>query len=89
MNTRVVPPRGFGGAAGFCVFQLRFQEGATTSALATSHPDSVTQSFLHVGDAVLRCQDTSTARVQVVKPLVGDLSVAQVLNPGDLLPCTL
>ena len=37
----------------------------------------------------MRRQDTSRARVQVVKPLVGDLSVAQVLNPCYLLPSTL
>ena len=53
------------------------------------HPDSVAESFLNVGNVIERCQDTSRARVQVVRPRVGDLSVAQVLNPGDLLPCTL
>ena len=37
-------------------------------------------SFLHVGDVVVRRQDTSRARVQVVEPLVGDLRVAQVLR---------
>ena len=37
---------------------------------ATSHPDSVTESFLNVGDVIVRCQDTSRARVQVEKPLV-------------------
>ena len=46
MNTCMVHSRGFGCAAGFRTFQLRVQEGATTSALATSHPDSVTQSLL-------------------------------------------
>ena len=46
MNTCMVHSRGFGCAAGFRMFQLRVQEGATTSALATSHPDSLTQSFL-------------------------------------------
>ena len=71
MNTRVVPPRGFGGAAGFCVFQLWVQEG--------------TESFWNVCDVT----DTSRTRVQVVKPLVGDPNVTQVLNPGDLLPRTL
>ena len=52
-------------------------------------PDSVTESFLHVGNVVMRREDTSRARVQVVEPLVGDLSVAQVPNPDDLLPRTL
>ena len=89
VNARVVLPRGFGVAAGFCVLQLRVQEGATASSLAISHPDSRTESFLHVGDVIVRREDTSRARVQVVKPLVGDLGVAQVLNPGDLLPGTL
>ena len=85
MNARVTTPRGFGSAAGFCVFQLWILEGATASALATSHPDSVAESFLNIGNVVVRRQDTSRARVQVVKPLVGDLNVAQVLNPGALL----
>ena len=88
MNTRVVLPRGFGVAAGFCVFQLWVQEGTATSALATSHPDSVAESFLNVGDVIVRRQDTSRTRVHVVMPLVGGLSVAQVLNPGYLLPGT-
>ena len=57
--------------------------------MATSHPDSVAESFLDIGDVAVRRLDTSRTRVQVVKPLVGDLRVAQVLNPGDLLPCTL
>ena len=43
-------------------------------------------SILHVGDVIVRREDTSRTRVQVVEPLVGDLSMAQVLNPGDLLP---
>ena len=89
MNTCVMRPRGFGGAAGFRMFQLWVQEGATASTLVASHPESVTESFLHVGTAVARRQATSRARVQVVKPLVGDLILAQVLNPGDLLPRTL
>ena len=75
VNARVVLPRGFG-----------VQEGTAAPALATSHPDSVAESFLNVGNVVVRCQDTSRTRVQVVKPLVGDLSVAKVLNPGDLRP---
>ena len=44
---------------------------------------------LNVGNVIVRCQDTSRARVQVVKPIVGDLSVAQVFIPGYLLPGTL
>ena len=89
MNTRVVRPRGFGGAEGFCVFQLWIQEGTAASALATSHTDSAAESSPNVGNVIVRSQDTSRASVQVVKPLVGDLSVAQVLNPGDLLSRTL
>ena len=38
VNARVVPPRGFGGAAGFCVFQLWVQRGTAATALAASHP---------------------------------------------------
>ena len=59
------------------------------SIISAIFPLSVAESFLNVGNLIVRCQDTSRARVQVVKPLVGDLSVAHVLNPGDLLPCTL
>ena len=68
------------------MLQLRVQEGATAPALAISHPDYVTKSFLHVGDVR---QDTSRARVQVERPLVGDLSMAQVFDSCDLLPGTL
>ena len=81
MNTRVVLPRGFGGAAGFCVCQLWVHEGNTALALGTTYPDSVAESFLNVGKTIVRRQDTSRARIQVAKPLAGDLSVAQVLNP--------
>ena len=44
---------------------------------------------VNIGNVIMRRQDTSCARVQVVKPLVGDLVVAQVLNPCYLLPSTL
>ena len=87
MNARVVP-HGFSVAAGFCVFQLRVRGGTATTALAT-HPGSAAESLLDISNVVVRRQDTSRARVQVVKPLVGDLSVAQVLNPGLLLPSSL
>ena len=75
VNARVVCSCGFGSAAGFCKFQLWVQEGAAASTLSATHPDSVAESFLNMGNAVVRRQDTSRARVQVVKPLVGDLSV--------------
>ena len=71
MNTRVVPPRGFGAAAGFCVFQLWVLEGSAAPALAAPHPDSVAESFLNVGNVIMRRQDTSRARVQVVEPFCG------------------
>ena len=45
------------------------------------------QVFLHVGNAVVRRQDTSRARVEVVEPLVGNLRVAQVSDSCHLLPC--
>ena len=84
MNTRVVPlSRGIG------VFQLWVQEGTAATALAASHPDSVAESFLNIGNVVVRRQDTSRARVQVLEPLVEDLRVTQVLNPSHLLPSTL
>ena len=59
---------------------------AAQSALDESCPSS--KSFLHVGDVVVRRQDTSRERVQVVEPFVGDLRVAQVFNPRNLLPNT-
>ena len=49
-----MPPRGFGVAAGFCVFQLWIQEGMAAPALSASHPDSVAESFLNVGNVVMR-----------------------------------
>ena len=48
-----MPSRGFG-AAGVCVFQLWIQEGTAASALDTSHPDSVAESFLNVGNVIVR-----------------------------------
>ena len=89
MNASMVFSSGFGSAESFCVFQLWVQEGTAVSALPTTHPDTVDESFLHVGVAVVRRQDTSRARVQVVWTLVGGLRVAQVLNPCHLLPSTL
>ena len=77
MNTRVVPSRGIGGAAGFCVFRLWAHEGPAASALATFPPSF---SFLHVDNVVVRREDTSRTRIQVVEPLVWDLGVAQLLN---------
>ena len=67
------------------MFKLRVQEGTTASALATSHPHSVTESFLHVGDVVVRRQDTAHTRVQVTEPLVGDVRLAQVFDSRHLL----
>ena len=84
MDTRVIPSLGFGSAVGFRKFQLRVQEGRAAPKLAISHKKYVAQSSLHVGDVIV--EDTSRTRVKVVEPLLGDLRVAQVLNPGDLLP---
>ena len=85
MNARVVLPA----LLQVSEFQLCVLEGTAAPALSASHPDSLAESFLNIGNVVMRRQDTSRARVQVVKPLVGDLSVAQVLNPCYLLPSTL
>ena len=71
VNACVVSSRSFGGAAGFFVFQLWVQEGAAQAALAESCPCHVSKSFLHMGDVVMRRQDTSRTRVQVVKPTCG------------------
>ena len=83
------PSRGFGGAAGFSVFQLFqlwVQEGAAQAALNKACPRPVAKSFLHVGDAVVRRQDTSRTCVQVVEPRVRDVRVTRVLDPRHLLP---
>ena len=75
VNARIVSSRGFGCAAGFCIFQVLEENAAST--LPTTHPKSVAESFLHIGNVVMRCQDTSCVRVQMVKPVVGDLRVAR------------
>ena len=85
----MVHPRGFGHVSSLSMFQLWVQEGAAQSALAEYCPRPDSKSFLHIGDVVVRRQDTSRARVQVVEPLVGDMSVAKVLNPCHLLSSTL
>ena len=84
VNARVVLPRGFCDAAGFFVLQLWVQEGTAAPALSASHPDSVTESLLDVGNVVVRRWDSSRTGVHV-----GDLSMTQVLDSCDLLPSTL
>ena len=86
VNACAVSPRSFGGAAGLSVFQLWVQEGTASATLSATHPDSVAESFLHVGDVVVQRQDTPSARVQVIKPLVGDVRVAQIFISRNLLP---
>ena len=86
VNACVMPPRGFGGAAGFSVLVLWVQERTTYSALTQACPRSVSNSFLHVGGVIVRRQDTSRTCVEVVEPFVGDLRVAQVFDPRNLLP---
>ena len=71
------------------MFQLLVQEGATQSALAKSCLRPVSKSFLHVGDVVVRRQDTSRTRVHVMEPLVGDLRMAQVFDTRNLLPSSI
>ena len=58
----------------------------STSALTRAAP--IAQSLLRVDDKVVRRWDTAGARVQVVKPLLRDMPVAQILNPRHLLPCS-
>ena len=51
---------GFSGAAVFTVLK----------SLRMTHKDgTVAESLLHVGGAVVRCEDTARTRVQVIKPL--------------------
>ena len=66
---------------GFPVLQLWVQEGAAQPALAEPCPCPASESFLNVGDAVVRRQDTSRARVQVTEPLVGDVRVTPDSSP--------
>ena len=75
--------RGFGGAASFSVFELWVQEGAARAARSKACPYSIAKSFLHVGDVVVRRQDT---HVLVTEPLVGNARVAQVFDSRNLLP---
>ena len=55
------------------------------TALTKARAGAVAESLLRV-DVVLRCEDTARTRVQVMKPLVGDMRVAQILNSCHLLP---
>ena len=80
---------GLGGAASFSVFELWVQEGTAHAALTIACPLPVANSFLHVGDVVVRRQDTSRTCVQVVEPCVGDMREAQVFAPRNLLPGSL
>ena len=84
VNACAVSSRGFGSAAGFSMFHLWVQEGTATATLSATLPDSVAESFLHVGNAVVRRQDTPRARVQVVEPFVGHMRVVQVFDPTRL-----
>ena len=83
---RSAPRSSFGGAAGFSVFKLWVQEGTVYSALTKACPRLVAKSFMHVGDVVVRRQDTARRRVQVIEPLVGEVRVAQVFDSRNLLP---
>ena len=85
VNARVVLPRGFCCAAGFCVLQLRVQKGAAAPTLATSHPDSVTESILNVVKVSRHFPRTRPGG----KATCGRPERAQVFNPGYLLPGTL
>ena len=75
VKTCVVSSCGFGSVASLSVFQLWVQKGTTQSVLAKTYPRSVAKSFLHVGDVVVRRQDTSRTRIQVVEPFVAHMRV--------------
>ena len=49
-------------------------------ALAKARSSSVAKSLSHVGNVVVRCQDTACTRVQAVNATYG------ILNPCHLLP---
>ena len=59
----VVSSSVFGGAVDFSLFNLGVQEGSTQLALAKARPRSVAESFLHVGDVLVRRQNTARTRV--------------------------
>ena len=80
---------GFRGTAGFAVFQLRVQECDTQEASTFSCAAPVAQSLLRIHNKIVWCQDTPRTCVQVIRPLVRNMRVAQVLNPRHLLPCPL
>ena len=71
------------------MFQLWVWEGTATATLSATHPNSIAESLLHIGNVVVRRQDTHHARVQVVEPLVGSMRVAQVFDSRRTLsnPC--
>ena len=70
------------------VASAALQVSACSNSGSEGTAASATESFLHVGNVVVRRENTSRARIQVVEPLVGDLSVTQVLNHSYLLPGT-
>ena len=86
-NTCVVSPSGFRSAASSTVFKLWVQEETKLSALKAC-PCSVTKSFLHIINVIVRHKDTHRTRVKVVEPLVRDTRVAHVLRSRNLLPRT-
>ena len=86
VNIRRVSSCGFGGAASLSLFQLWVQEGTTQTILTKALPGSVAKSFLHKGDVIVRRQDTSRTRIQVVEPFVGHMRVAQAFDARNLLP---
>ena len=71
------------------MLQVRVQERAAPPTLPVTLPEPVAKALLDVSDVVMRRQDTSHSSVQVVEPFVGDLSMTQVSDSCDLLPCTL
>ena len=62
VNARIVSSRGFGCAAGFCMFQLSGKEPQHRHCPPPTQSLDA-ESILHVGDVVVRRQDTSRARV--------------------------
>ena len=69
MNTCVVPSRGFGRCCRF--LRVPAVDPGRNRSIGTGHPDSVAEPFLHVGNVIVRCQDTSTARVPGGKATCG------------------
>ena len=71
---------------GVCDLQST-QDGVNTCVVSSCRFGGAASFF--VGDVVVRLQDTSRTRLQVIGPSVRDMRVAQVFDSRSLLPGSL